>query len=606
MAQRNDLEAFRDEITELWHRDASKRQLHSHINALIAERGGRPVAFRTVERKLASWGLTKYSTVQDLEPFYEEICILYDDGVSIDHILTQANALLAAKGLQDTSKRSLERKLESWGLNKRQKKVVITEQLIDRIKHYFFDYGFSDQSIPRDLTYRDKLEASLHVIRQVRWSHGMKRRARTEAERLEQLNKAIAFLREDLERTSAIRGFGKGLLYHYVRQQGRILVSQRRLYDFYRQAFPEEVARRREASFRQRGNFIVPGPNFMWSLDGYDKLRRFGFQIYGCIDAFSRCIIWLYVGRSATTAISTLKQYLQTVQRLQMRPFFTRSDYGSETLLWAAAQATLAKAGPQRLRLVDNNGIDQFYQQGDRLESCHLYGPSTGNIRIESWWLQLRLGATSRWITFFNELTSFAILREGNVDDQIAIYAIFGPMIRDELAQFVRLWNGHTIRNQPNRPGVKAGIPADLYHIQDTEDWGVSLGDDNGACQQLLHDMLEPLHGVDIDQLLPPEVEAWCESQLLDLGFEGRLDYEPDDKRPYIPFFLNLVARIEHHREAGFLPLLTLSPIPRGGRKEFEQLLQRNYQSDPGLVGDALPAFFQEQINEAHNTDIDL
>ncbi|CAG8785481.1 17044_t:CDS:2 [Gigaspora margarita] len=40
----------------------------------------------------------------------------------------------------------------------------------------------------------------------------------------------------------------------------------------------------------------IPGPNFMWSVDGYDKLRQWGFYIHGAVDAYSRYIIWLEVG----------------------------------------------------------------------------------------------------------------------------------------------------------------------------------------------------------------------------------------------------------------------------------------------------------------------
>ena len=30
--------------------------------------------------------------------------------------------------------------------------------------------------------------------------------------------------------------------------------------------------------------FMVQGPDFVWHLDGYDKLKPYGFPIHGCID----------------------------------------------------------------------------------------------------------------------------------------------------------------------------------------------------------------------------------------------------------------------------------------------------------------------------------
>lgn len=112
-----------------------------------------------------------------------------------------------------------------------------------------------------------------------------------------------------------------------------------------------------------------------------------------------------------------------------MRPFFTRSDHGTETPLWAAAQVALAKAGPKKVKYIDDDGIVHYYAQGDRLSSYYLYGPSTSNVRIKSWWRQLRRGATKRWIFFFNELLGYGLFRENTTADQIAIYAIYGSII---------------------------------------------------------------------------------------------------------------------------------------------------------------------------------
>ena len=33
----------------------------------------------------------------------------------------------------------------------------------------------------------------------------------------------------------------------------------------------------------------------MWHVDGYDKLKLFGSPIHGCIDGYSRQILWLNV-----------------------------------------------------------------------------------------------------------------------------------------------------------------------------------------------------------------------------------------------------------------------------------------------------------------------
>jgi hypothetical protein len=107
----------------------------------------------------------------------------------------------------------------------------------------------------------------------------MKRRFRTDEEREASLGIAFQFLQDDLHHSAAIKGFGRSYLYNYVRLNAGILVSQNRLYESYREQHPDEVNRRREGNWKHRWDFTVPGPNFLWSLDGYEKLKNFGFQV---------------------------------------------------------------------------------------------------------------------------------------------------------------------------------------------------------------------------------------------------------------------------------------------------------------------------------------
>ena len=40
----------------------------------------------------------------------------------------------------------------------------------------------------------------------------------------------------------------------------------------------------------KRRSYVNRGPNDSWHMDGYDKLKPFGFAIHGAIDGFSRNI----------------------------------------------------------------------------------------------------------------------------------------------------------------------------------------------------------------------------------------------------------------------------------------------------------------------------
>ena len=59
-----------------------------------------------------------------------------------------------------------------------------------------------------------------------------------------------------------------------------------------------------------------PGPNYSWPIDGYDKLKCWGFPIHGAIDGFSRKILWLEITRSNNSPNKIATFYARTVSEL--------------------------------------------------------------------------------------------------------------------------------------------------------------------------------------------------------------------------------------------------------------------------------------------------
>lgn len=55
---------------------------------------------------------------------------------------------------------------------------------------------------------------------------------------------------------------------------------------------PKGVEIRKRNTLRRR-QYFNKGPNYLWHFDSYDKLKPYGICINGCIDGFSRHIIWL-------------------------------------------------------------------------------------------------------------------------------------------------------------------------------------------------------------------------------------------------------------------------------------------------------------------------
>ena len=74
-------------------------------------------------------------------------------------------------------------------------------------------------------------------------------------------------------------------------------------------------------------------------MDGYDKLKPWGFPIHGAIDGFSRKIIWLNVTRSNNSPDNIAQFYLQAVKDLEGCPVEMVTDLGTENGLVAAIQS---------------------------------------------------------------------------------------------------------------------------------------------------------------------------------------------------------------------------------------------------------------------------
>jgi len=154
-----------------------------------------------------------------------------------------------------------------------------------------------------------------------------------------------------------------------------------RLFAVVKELDPAGVARRASDAQRHRSDFIVPGPDYLWSIDGHCKLDFFGIEIYAAIDAYSRYITWIYIGLSSHTAVSALVQFLTTLRTEDIHPQRIRSDRGVETPLLAAAHHAFMKKHDSEISFAD----------------CYFFGTSTANQRIEAWWAQLTGGMLFRW-----------------------------------------------------------------------------------------------------------------------------------------------------------------------------------------------------------------
>lgn len=103
---------------------------------------------------------------------------------------------------------------------------------------------------------------------------------------------------------------------------------------------PDRVEERRRHRLKRRV-YQSAGPNECWHVDGYDKLKPFGFPIHAAVDGYSRRVLWLKVERTNNKPEVIANHYLECVKELQGCPRLLRTDPGTENGIMATMQCYL-------------------------------------------------------------------------------------------------------------------------------------------------------------------------------------------------------------------------------------------------------------------------
>lgn len=85
------------------------------------------------------------------------------------------------------------------------------------------------------------------------------------------------------------------------------------------------------------------GPDNVWHIDSYDKLKPYDIAINGCIDGFSRKIIWMESNSTNSDPKDIADFYIKAVQRRRGCPQSVRVDMGTENVYIEQMQTFLRR-----------------------------------------------------------------------------------------------------------------------------------------------------------------------------------------------------------------------------------------------------------------------
>lgn len=269
-----------------------------------------------------------------------------------------------------------------------------------------FQSGFTNKEILEIFACSENIVMSISTLKRKLKSLGLFRRKHHS-----NLLEVAQYIMSEMETTGVLHGYR---WMHLKCKQAGYNVPRDIVYGLMRLLDPDRMQRRLRGRLRRR-QYSCPGPNFVWHIDSYDKLKPFGIAINGCIDGYSRYVVWLEAATTNSDPKVIASYYIQSVKENGGCPKRIRTDLGTENTYIEKMQVFLRREHP-----------DEF--SGER---SYLSGKSTHNQRIEWFWGLLRKEMGQYFMDLFSVLGSDVNdLYRGDIVDKNLVQFCFLEVIQ--------------------------------------------------------------------------------------------------------------------------------------------------------------------------------
>ena len=189
------------------------------------------------------------------------------------HLFVLLNAFCPSKCALPTYTPALDKKV---GVNR------------DNLITSYFLQGFANAEIAGFLALHHGIILSVRTVKRILKRLRLRRAKCNNESPLEEI---VSVTLEELENS---RGSFMGCrqLTRHSRRKYNLQVTRDTVMKFLCIIDPEGVECRKRRRLK-RPRYITAGPNFLWHVDGWDKLAHFGIFIHGAVDGFSRRILCL-------------------------------------------------------------------------------------------------------------------------------------------------------------------------------------------------------------------------------------------------------------------------------------------------------------------------